>query len=498
MTTYRVITKKSATFFRDEAGIVAPIFGLMAIVLFASMGAAVDYSRWMHARNQTITAMDAAVLAGGKALQNGDSNAVVLAAADSFYATNKSEIVSNDTIDFVIGDDNKSINATGNAIVVTPFLRLLNIEDLPVLAESGVDHSKSELQVGGNAEKNIEIAVMLDVTGSMSGDKLEDMQSAAKTLVNTVIWDDQSEYTSRVSLIPFSQAVNVGATYFNAITNAETSWTVTQNDLPEQSVVQKVLHAAVRGIQSLGLIAPAVANNGNGNGNSNGNSGGGSSGGDDDDNNSGGGSSNNYSSCIVERISNNALSTDDAPGSGKYFQVYDVAKQSNDWTQDSSCKPADVVIEPLTSDKTALTTKIDSFVAAGYTAGHIGTAMAWATLSPNWSGVWGSDRTGAEYSDADTEKYAILMTDGDFNTYYNNASNGDSGEQAEDLCTAMKAAGITVYTVAFEVDDDSDAAEVMENCATDAGSYYDADSGEELEQAFRDIALRISDLRLTH
>lgn len=481
----------------DTSGVVAPIFGLMAIVLFVAMGAAVDYSRWMHARNQTITAMDAAVLAAGKALQNGDTNTVALAAADAFYATNKSGIISNDTIDFTVGEDGTSINSSGNAEVITPFLRLANIESLPVLANSGVDHSKSELQVGGNAEKNIEIAVMLDITGSMAGDKLEDMQSAATTLVNTVVWDDQSEYTSRVSLVPFSQAVNVGANYFNAITNQDTAWTITQNDQPkpDNSIVQRVLHAAVQSLKDLGIVSPAQASKGNSNGNSNGGS---SSGGDDDDNNSGGGSSNNYSSCVVERNSNNALFTDDAPGSGAYFQVYDVAKQANSWTQDSACKPGDVVIEPLTSNKTTLTTKIDSFTASGYTAGHIGVAFAWATLSPHWSAVWGADRTGAEYTDTTTEKIAILMTDGDFNTKYNNASNGDSGEQAEALCTAMKSAGIKIYTVAFEVDDDSDAAEVMQNCATDAGSYYDADNGEELEQAFRDIALRISDLRLTH
>ena len=489
MKTYRVFRTRGAAFIDDTSGVVAPIFGLMAIVLFVAMGAAIDYSRWMHARNQTITAMDAAVLAAGKALQNGDTNTVALAAADAFYAANKSGVITNDTIDFTVGDDATSINATGNAEVITPFLRLVNIESLPVLASSGVDHSKSELQVGGNAEKNIEIAVMLDITGSMAGDKLESMQSAAKTLVNTVVWDDQSEHTSRVSLVPFSQAVNVGANYFNAITKQETSWTITQNDQPkpDNSIVQKVLHAAVQSLKDLGIVSPAQAIIGNS-----------SSGGDDDDINTGGGSSSNYSSCVVERNSTNALFTDDAPGSGKYFQVYDVAKQANSWTKDSACKPRDVVIEPLTSNKTSLTTKIDSFTASGYTAGHIGVAFAWATLSPHWSAVWGSDRTGAEYTDTMTEKIAILMTDGDFNTKYNNASNGNSSEQAKALCTAMKSAGIKIYTVAFEVADDSDAAEVMANCATDAGSYYDADNGEELEQAFRDIALRISDLRLTH
>ncbi len=43
------------------------------------------------------------------------------------------------------------------------------------------------------------------------------MIAAAKDLIDIVVWDDQSKYTSRVALAPFSAAVNVGD-YFTAIT----------------------------------------------------------------------------------------------------------------------------------------------------------------------------------------------------------------------------------------------------------------------------------------
>ena len=478
---------KAQKFIEDTSGVVAPIFGLMAIVLFLAMGAAVDYSRWMHARNQTITAMDAAVLAAGKALQNGDSSTTALTAADSFYNTNKSNLITNDTIQFSVGDDGTSITASGNAEVITPFLRLAHIDSLPVLANTGVDHSKSQLAVGGNAETNLEIALVLDVTGSMSGDKLDDMKAAAKSLINIVVWSDQSEYTSRVSLIPFSQAVNVGSTYFTAMTSYATNSTLVELESAPKAPTffDRVMRTALAGVGSIATVANAAVG---GNGNSKGNDDGGGSGGS-------GSTTTYYTPCVVERLGSNPQS-DSAPASGSYIGVYDIKKQDH-WLSGSSCKPSSVAMEPLTSNKTTLNDKIDDFVASGYTAGHIGIQVGWYTLSPNWSSVWGSGSTPASYSDEDTKKIAILMTDGDFNTYYNSGQ-GDSGQQAEALCTAMKTNGITIYTVAFDVDDNSDAAEVMQNCATDAGSYYDAENGEELQQAFRDIALRISDLRLTH
>ena len=69
--------------------------------------------------------------------------------------------------------------------------------------------------------------MMLDVTGSMCGSypydctsatKLDTMKEAAKDLINIVVWQDQSAFSSRVALIPFSEHVNVGNAYFSAIT----------------------------------------------------------------------------------------------------------------------------------------------------------------------------------------------------------------------------------------------------------------------------------------
>ena len=62
----------------------------------------------------------------------------------------------------------------------------------------------------------------------------------------------------------------------------------------------------------------------------------------------------------------------------------------------------------------------------------------------------------------------------------------------------MKAKGIKVYTVGFDLQGDTNAISTLSNCASDASHFYNASSGDALKAAFRDIALKISALRITH
>ncbi len=50
-----------------ERGNIGMMFGLAVIPFTLFVGAGVDIGRWLHAREETISAMDAAVLAGARA-----------------------------------------------------------------------------------------------------------------------------------------------------------------------------------------------------------------------------------------------------------------------------------------------------------------------------------------------------------------------------------------------------------------------------------------------
>ncbi|HRD75642.1 MAG TPA: VWA domain-containing protein, partial [Hyphomicrobiaceae bacterium] len=84
------------------------------------------------------------------------------------------------------------------------------------------------------------------------------------------------------------------------------------------------------------------------------------------------------------------------------------------------------------------------------------------------------------------------MTDGEYNTRLgSSASSSTVSNKAKTLCTNMKAQGITVYTIGFELDGNATAINVLQNCASTPDKFYNASSGVELRQAFRDIALRL-------
>ncbi len=453
----------------ESRGSVAIIFGLTMFVLFLMIGLAVDYARFVNARSQTIEATDAAVLAGARALQtNGGDQSAAVQVAETYYqqaTKNRIPILDrSDSIDFVVTDNGTAMQTTGNARVATPFMHLAflgsdHMQSLPLLHSDGSDYSKAVLAVGGNGETNLEVSLMLDITGSMKGQKLQDMKDAASDLVNIVVWQDQSEYTSKIAIVPFAYDVR-----------------------PPSSAL-----ASIRGS---GLASSETVS----------------------------GTKYYLSDCVVERAGAQRY-TDAAPGSGKYL----MAHYTTDTTGSGKNKKGDCDVAsnaevlPLTSDKSTLLDKINNLQIAGSTAGHIGTAWAWYMLSPDWGSLWPSSSSRpAAYGTDKLKKIAVLMTDGEYNTSYTasgtaisekingtrvtctgSANTDCSSAQAVAQCTAMKGKGIEVYTVGFQLGDSKLATNTLSSCATDADHFYNSSTGDALKAAFRDIALKISSLYLS-
>jgi hypothetical protein len=171
----------------------------------------------------------------------------------------------------------------------------------------------------------------------------------------------------------------------------------------------------------------------------------------------------------------------------------------------------------LTANKDAVLGAIDGLTATGSTAGQVGIAWGWYALSRDF-GMWTGASQPAAYGVRDVSKIAVIMTDGDFNTSYCNgvisrssgngsgnradkincdAPNGDPGTQARSLCAAMKRKGIAIYTIGFDVEEDSDAMTTMTQCASSPRNAFLAATNAELTQAFRSIGRRVSALRLS-
>jgi len=198
-----------------------------------------------------------------------------------------------------------------------------------------------------------------------------------------------------------------------------------------------------------------------------------------------------YPDCVRERT-----------GTEKYTDAF-ATSTAKIGSSDYNCPSSKIV--PLSSNESDLKTKISYFSAGGCTAGHLGIAWAYYMLSPNWAAAWPEGSDPEAYDKAGMSKNAIIMTDGEFNTfesngYYCSSSGTNMSETyALSLCDAMKARNIKIYSIAFKAG--SAAETLMKGCAsTYAGNklYYNATDDETLTEAFEEIARDIKGLRLVN
>ena len=228
----------------DRSGNVSMLFGLALIPLTAIVGLAVDFGRVYAVKSHTQSALDAAVLAAGRVAQVEKGSASTVAdktrlAATAYFNQSKPSGVVDSAIQFATDAGNTEFTVTATSWVRSPFLGVLNI----LFDKAGGAGAPSACQgnyygcvkltttataalcpsaacAGQNAGgSNVEVAVMLDVTGSMCTPctKIDALKKAAKDLIDIVVWDDQSEYTSRIALAPFADAVNVGTTLIQKV-----------------------------------------------------------------------------------------------------------------------------------------------------------------------------------------------------------------------------------------------------------------------------------------
>jgi len=193
--------------------------------------------------------------------------------------------------------------------------------------------------------------------------------------------------------------------------------------------------------------------------------------------------------CVYERANKALQATDASPSGAGRLVVRSELRNA------TACPGRANSVVALTDDKSRLRRAVNGLDTSGTTAGHLGAMWAWGLVSPEWAGIWGG-KAPARYRDNQTEKYVILMTDGDYNTVGGVRSSGTaSNGYAADTCSAMKEKGVVVYTIGFQV---SGAAKSrLSACASGTNRFYDANDGQTLRNAFRAIAEEINSLRLS-
>ncbi|GLK76076.1 hypothetical protein GCM10008171_13300 [Methylopila jiangsuensis] len=451
---------------RDERGSVAPLIGLMFLVLVGCIGIAIDTGRATMVRARLVNALDAAGLAVAARLATTDYNADAKKFVDANFAANFVGATVN-TVTAKPNADKTVISLTATATMPTAFMKLFGKTSVDVTATTEVTRSS----------KGLEVVMVLDNTGSMDiSNSMGPLKEASKLLVNQLFGDQTTAKNLYVGLVPFSQAVNIGVTRalwtdLNTVTRPyyPVYWTGCVEERPSGYDVTDDIPSLIKKDT---IFKSYYSPNSN---------------------------SNNW---IVSWWWSTYLNINYAPVQGQ--------------TGPGAFCP--VTLTPMTNVKSTIVTGIDAMKAGGSTFINVGAVWGWRMLSPSWRGLWDGDmltnKLPLDYNSKNMNKAVILMTDGE-NTFNKNnytsygllsdkrlgtddiiEANKVLDTKLSTVCSSMKAKDIIVYTIAFNDPDDSTKS-LLQNCATSTSFYFDAGDSESLKAAFTAIGGSLSNLRVS-
>lgn len=479
-------------FSRSTKGATAVVFSFLAIPFIAISAGVADYGIALRVKAELTQTLDAAMLAATQAYAL-DNTADVSKIVNDFVEQNytdsgkillSSSLVVNDPV----VSENGEISARLDVKVPSKFLTLVGYNEF--------DFSISSSAIVGG--RSLEIALVLDNTWSMNGAKIASLKSSAQNLVDQLMTDDSSNV--KMALVPFADYVNIGTDNRNEPgLDIPSSYTVSESWEDTRSTVRRCEYREV------------------------------------------------HYSCVKDGIPSTCTRSErydcrDVPNEnqGKVYnwettydwygcmasRPHDLNVRDEDYATgvpglmqswDSICRHISPVTR-LTTDKDAITSALEDMKADNEDRlTYIPTGLAWgwrliSDIAPFADGV--------SYDDEAVTKVIVLMTDGD-NTLQmqkrNNAATRDNAGEVwmhdkdkahgadisvtngftSQLCSNIKARGIVIHTIAFDVEEGSPIETLMRNCAGNGGKYFDADDSAELAIAFKQIAVALLNLRLS-
>lgn len=539
--------KLVSRFLGARDGNIAIMFAFTFVLLVLFAGGAVDFARYNAVRADLVESLDASGLAiaqldalNGPEIRNLSDSAREAYLKDygrAFFHENfrHESVIEGLTVDFDITNTKITPIAQGamKTLLLGVAADLMKAPNSPMKSLS----MATDTEITRAASGNTEVALVLDTTGSMNSEgRIDDLKAAAKEFVDVLVRSDQSQFYSKVAIVPYGMAVNLGSHAAAARGNVAPPVSITNISKARRAVVTAPNHGFgvndyiyIENVGGMYQIADGIYRVKSPTANTF----------ELQDAYGGYVDSRSYStytnggeayctktgckykyfinqrnslrlfevsSCVSERTGANAY-TDASVVNSKVGYVY--AGSSNPCTEPE--------VAPLSSDKNQLKADIDNLTAGGSTGGHLGVAWGWYAVSPNFASIFTGESAPADYDD-EVSKSVVIMTDGEFNSSYCdgvisqsstngsgnssdkincNAPNGHSYAQSEELCDAMKNAGVVVYTVGFKIVDNQSARDLMANCATGPSYAYLAQDGAALKRVFADIAQNIAQLHVS-
>ena len=462
--------QKSLCYLTDSQGAVALIFALFLVPFVVVAGMAIEISRASFINTELAYACDAAAIAGARyQVADVTTNANKVFFANFMQGSNNVNMTPNITL----SNNNTTVTVSAASILPTYLGRLPGIFNLKV-------HGFSQVY---RTFKNIEVALVLDNTGSMaSNGKIQGLQNAASNLINTIFQNQNTSTTAAISVVPYVATVNIGTNHKNWLADPQTL-NLFPGDTP-------------------------------------------------------------WAGCVGTVDNYTTMDTDNPPGPSRLWPVYLAASTfglfrgqngNNNWKiaggklqviqpvpgvnigPNRSCG---LPVQPLTNNRNTLLAQINAMVPVngGGTFGNLGLVWGWNTISPKWTGLWGGIDP-KPYNAQNNQKYIVIVTDGENQWYaqpgylpngdptaygFNTPQNGNLAQgllgttninnartyidnRLLNLCSQINAAGIQILTVTFDVSDTL-AKQIYQQCATKPEFAFQANNSEDIFNIFLNIA----------
>ncbi len=451
----------------NVSGNALTIFAFAIPAMFGMAGLALDFSRVQAAKQMAQNTLDSALFAASaNQTLTDDMVQETVAAYFARQGSMKHDAVMANLVARV--ENGSKVYAEASVRVPTTLLTVLGFQQFTARIASRVTRGLG----------NVEIALVLDTTGSMEGTRISNLKSAANQLIDTLYALPDASTKVKVGVVPFAQYVNVG------MANRNASWMSVPADT---TVTEERCYATY----------PTATS----------------------------------SNCRTQRFSS---TRDGEPYSydgntcdweyGSEVMVCSPATSASIWNGCAGARsnPLNIKDEqyttpipgirnvscpspilPLTNQVTDIRSSIDTLNADGYTYIPTGLVWGWRVLSNREPFVESVNDPAT--ANGQVRKYLVLMTDGS-NTRSPQYSTGDhegsdtdlSNQLTRDACDNIKAdydSKIEIFTIAFEVTNEP-IKEILRYCATPGGAFYDAVDYSRLLTAFSEIGANVAVARL--
>lgn len=459
------------------------ILALSVIPILAVAGSAIDISRIQTARIQTSALLDQAVLAAANLSYNDDPVDLVedwMEAQIIQFGYPVEDLTVNAVAEVAL--NSKTVTADASLVVDTSIMHIFGKRNVTISVSAAAKQSIP----------NIEIAMVLDISSSMRGNRLTSLKTASTEFIDIMLTPTTTATTS-INVVPFGGTVNIGDALFNKYAVQTTGFgTIVDPSESEYDIGTSVETNAFR------------FTDGN---------------------------------TCVEAIQND-YDTAQIPDLSR-AQVPDFWRW---WNNHPWCPEDGSAVFLNSNDASSLKAHLNGMVLSDGTGMDIGALWGLKTLSPSFRGDLGGDFSDRpmDFNAVQAKKVMIVMTDGNItaqnrpedvsigNVHTNRSSNraphvnaysnqgnrgnmqttrsrGNASTSASSntgvgrfkkACNAAKAEGIQVFTIGFQINANSLADNILDECATSSDYYYHVE-GLDLTATFQSIAAQVNALRIS-